>query len=676
MEMENYEKILEENKQLKNTIKEYEKKNINKNNILNVNYQKKLENYENLLKLKTDELNIIKKELENKNKIINNLEENKKDLKLNCELNEKKIKSLENNINEIKKKSGDKDKMIEEYLKLKNENEKLKTKLEHTNNIIKINNDNDVKNLNYQLNEDLKKERDDKADLKLKLEQLKKKRNEDLENYKKNDYNVDFIGKQLENFYDIIINIKSIRELANKDGGWEIKWNKNMESIKEFMKSNEKLLKVGILGNGNMGKSFLLSRIFKENIPSGYSVITEGLSIKMNKEKLYALLDSAGLQTPLLQNDEEINKNLNEEDKFKEYENLYKDKTQTENFIQNLILYLSDMLLIVVGKITFNEQRLINKIKNELINQKSKKPIFIIHNLLNFQTCDQVNEHINNTLLKSASFKLIKVRDIKRSNKINGDRFYYIEDNKNNNNDFYIYHLIMARESTEAGDYYNNYLYDFLEERFNEFPDRSPLSILDEIKNKFVEWSSDLLEEQVKEENITIENEGDKEKKFIYHCEDKNEIPKIMPKACISDELGLSIYRSSGYEPPYVIYVEDNKKLVIQLELPGNVIVEDAYADLNQNQIFIKGNKEDKNELSRNINENNLNISKSKLLENEKIRLLKNTRKYGKFTLIIPFGNEIKLADELPEEEINDIKIIEGIITIKFILARRRVPKA
>ena len=149
-----------------------------------------------------------------------------------------------------------------------------------------------------------------------------------------------------------------------------------------------------------------------------------------------------------------------------------------------------------------------------------------------------------------------------------------------------------------------------------------------------------------------------------------------MPKACISDELGLSIYRSSGYEPPYVIYVEDNKKLVIKLELPGNVVVEDAYADLNQNQIFIKGNKEDKNELSRNINENNLNSSKSKLLENEKIRLLKNTRKYGKFTLIIPFGNEIKLADELPEEKINDIKIIEGIITIKFILARRRVPKA
>ena len=53
----------------------------------------------------------------------------------------------------------------------------------------------------------------------------------------------------------------------------------------------------------------------------------------------------------------------------------------TENFIQNLILNLSDMLLIVVGKITFNEQKLINKIKNELINQKSKSQylLFIIY---------------------------------------------------------------------------------------------------------------------------------------------------------------------------------------------------------------------------------------------------------------------------------------------------------
>ena len=34
-------------------------------------------------------------------------------------------------------------------------------------------------------------------------------------------------------------------------------------------------------------------------IPSGYSVITEGLSLKYNEVDKYTILDSAGLQTPL-----------------------------------------------------------------------------------------------------------------------------------------------------------------------------------------------------------------------------------------------------------------------------------------------------------------------------------------------------------------------------------------
>lgn len=49
-------------------------------------------------------------------------------------------------------------------------------------------------------------------------------------------------------------------------------------------------------------------------IPSGYSVITEGLSLKYNEVDKYTILDSAGLQTPLLSDekyedkDEEKNK--------------------------------------------------------------------------------------------------------------------------------------------------------------------------------------------------------------------------------------------------------------------------------------------------------------------------------------------------------------------------------
>ena len=235
--------------------------------------------------------NQLKSKIKQQEDIINN--SNINNSKLNNEL-----KKLEDLLNTPEKK------IFEKYLEVKNENIKLLAKLKYYNNIDKINELNNTKNINYEINKDLIIVREENAELKKKIEQLENLSNKDFENYKKIDYNPDYIGKQLESFYDLIINIKSIRELSEKNKGWEIKWNKDIKIIKEFIKDNKKLLNVGILGNGNMGKSFILSRIFKENIPSGYSVITEGLSIKINKEKFLSLIDSAGLQTPLIKYEE------------------------------------------------------------------------------------------------------------------------------------------------------------------------------------------------------------------------------------------------------------------------------------------------------------------------------------------------------------------------------------
>ena len=274
-----------------------------------------------------------------------------------------------------------------------NENEKLKN--ENKLNSGNIQNS-EIIELNKQLNIELEKKRNKNFDLKNQIEEIKKQKNIEFENYKKNDYNEEYIDKQVEDFYDVVINIKSISSLS-KPEGWPIKWNLKRKEIFEQLK-NEEQLKIRVLGNGNVGKSFLFSRLFNINIPSGYSVITEGLSLKYNEKENYTILDSAGLQTLLIKDDEilldeekeETNENESEQ-KRKKYENLYKDKTQTENFIQNLIIYTSDMLLIVVGKLTFNEQRLINKIKKEIEiypknNSKKNNPLYIIHNLINFKT--------------------------------------------------------------------------------------------------------------------------------------------------------------------------------------------------------------------------------------------------------------------------------------------------
>lgn len=559
----------------------------------------------------------------------------------------KEKKTLQDNLKKIKNDLEEKNKILSNNLKT------IKNELEEKNKILAVN---------------LKTIENKSIEQKAIQDNLEKMENE-LKSYKLNDYNEKYIGQKLENFYDVVINIRSIRDLSIKDEGWPIKWNKNIKSTKDFLNSNEKLLKVGILGNGNIGKSFLLSRIFNEDIPSGFSVITEGLSLKINQENFYALLDSAGLQTPLLIKDNNNEYNLNDE----EYVNLYRDKTQTENFIQNLILALSEMLIIVVGKLTFNEQRLINRIKSVLSNQKSKKIIFIVHNLFNFQTKEQVDEYIKDTLMKSASFKLEKVIEIHKKGDQGEKRFSFVEKEKDNS--FYTYHLLMAREHTKAGDYFNEYTFEFLRGRFVDFPDRTTLSILDEIKKKFVEWSGYLLEEKIKDENIIIKKENDIETKFIYEdilTENNDKINekknKIIPKACLSDELGVSFYRSSGYEPSYNCYVENNK-LIVKIEVPGNVIIDEIYASSIENLIVVEGckNEDDEEEITK--DENN-NIDKLK-------EFYKSTRKFGKFKLMISYSNEIKIASEesIEDEEGKNSEAINGILIRRFRLIKKRKNK-
>ena len=93
-------------------------------------------------------------------------------------------------------------------------------------------------------------------------------------------------------FYDIIIYIQSIKDI-NK--GWKVEFNpRAIAKYEEFTK--DKVVKIGIIGNSNKGKSFILSKLSKFNLPSGTSIKTQGLSIKFPELEKYpnkkiALLD-------------------------------------------------------------------------------------------------------------------------------------------------------------------------------------------------------------------------------------------------------------------------------------------------------------------------------------------------------------------------------------------------
>ena len=127
------------------------------------------------------------------------------------------------------------------------------------------------------------------------------KKNKELENeinkiIKKDEENI----KKAEEFYDVIVDIKSIKGIKE---GWKIKMNRKGEELYLKCKHN-KCLKIGVIGNKNKGKSFLLSKISNTKLLSGSHIETEGISIKYHdsKYKSLILLDSAGLETPVFKN--------------------------------------------------------------------------------------------------------------------------------------------------------------------------------------------------------------------------------------------------------------------------------------------------------------------------------------------------------------------------------------
>ena len=448
--------------------------------------------------------------------------------------------------------------------------------------------------------------------------------------------NKSFLNPIFENFYDVIIDIKSIKDINE---GWEIKMNKSGEKRFNKYKNKESLI-IGVIGNSNRGKSFLLSKISKIALPTGTSIRTEGLSIKYPELEKYKyrniiLLDTAGLETPLLLEKDNITKEedtnaLNELIKEKA-----RDKLMTELFLQNFIICYSNILISVVGILTYSEQKLLNRIREESI--KTKKTLFIIHNLMTFTRIEQVQQYIKNYLLKDATFDLEERTII--STKIGKEKnvpYYYEKNSK-----IKIFHLIFANEGSEAGDFYNEFALNFFENSYQLITDIEPFDVIQRLKERFIEESKILIEKN--ENNLWIKDKDFLDNKMILRekrirLESKRE---IVLKRCYIDELGISKLRNNGFNPNYNYYEKDNK-LIIKIEAPGNI---EVISDVKYHDIYtvieIKGKK-----------------NKDKEPEDFEDNIF-NSREYGEFII------HIYLMKNIENKEPN-IKVMSGIIIIEY----------
>ena len=545
----------------------------------------------------------------------------------------KKLNNMNNNINF----SNNKKNIFNNRNQLQNENNDLQNKI------------NDLKNTIEMQNNEIQKLKNDK--------QILNNINPRDDIIKINPLNNQLIGNKyvaktnFEDFYDVIIDIKSVKDI-NK--GWDIKMSpKGSKKYKEFKK--EKILKIGVIGNSNKGKSFLLSKISKINLPSGTSIRTEGLSIKYPELEEYvgrkiALLDSAGLETPVLKNEDDNILKTNLKNNAKEiFKEKSREKIITELFLQNYIINNSDILIIVVGILTYSEQKLLNRISNEIKKGKNKnKPLFIIHNLITYTSIEQVKDYIKQFLLESATFDLEKGHNINtKTQQVDGEYYFEV-----NNFGLKIYHLIFANEDSEAGLYYNNFTLDFLEKSYIGVTELKPFDVIENLKEKFIEISGEIIDRKEKEEPLKIED----------FCKDENlksiklnNVKDITLKKCLIDELGFSNLKSNGFEPNYSYYKDTQErgveKIIVKLEAPGNSSVKSNIDYTGEYTIIrLKGSKK-KDKLPEKVEDN-----------------LYNSRELGEFSLDIP----LKTEDYLINSQINPkIEEKKGLLIIQYVLQKK-----
>ena len=448
--------------------------------------------------------------------------------------------------------------------------------------------------------------------------------------------NIKVFGKEeFENFYDVIIDIKSVKDI-NK--GWKIKMNdRGLKNYGDHKTS--KVIKIGVIGNSNKGKSFILSKISKINLPSGTSIRTEGLSVKYPelegyKDRKIVLLDSAGLETPVL-NVENIDKNK-EKEMFKEKS---REKLITELFLQNYIINTGDILIVVVGILTYSEQKLLNRIRTEIQRAKLKKTLYVIHNLITYTSVDQVQEYIKDYLLKSATFHLEKGEKVSTSENQDSGDYYYEK-----NSDPHIYHLIYANEGSEAGNYYNNYTLKIIENSYLNVTDLINFDIIESIKNRFIDVSKEIIENN-NDNQLTIDdfcNNDNDNNKYIKLKDEK----EITLKKCLIDELGFSNLKGNGFEPTYNFYKHKTEnKIIIRLEAPGNSEIKSKIEYRGENTIIQLSGKKKKDKEPEKLEDN-----------------LFNSREFGDFTVDIPLKTEdYKVLNEEPAK-----KFVSGLFIFEY----------
>ena len=246
------------------------------------------------------------------------------------------------------------------------------------------------------------------------------------------------------------------------------------------------------------------------------------------------------------------NEGIKPEYKREEVNNIFANKSrdviQLELFLQNFIIKYSDILILILGKLTINEQKLLLKVRTHIKNLKRKEPLIVIHNLKDFETKDQVEDYLENTLKKSSTFTLKENDEVNLENEESKWKYYFEPKAEPK-----IYHLIYGKKGSEAGAFYNNKTLKFIYDLITSNPDKESFDPIKCVKEYFSEISETILDNKINEDEIIdnrdINNEdGKNNANEITKIMLKDPNKKITLKKCLIDELGISNFQGNNFD--------------------------------------------------------------------------------------------------------------------------------
>jgi len=339
------------------------------------------------------------------------------------------------------------------------------------------------------------------------------------------------------------------------------------------------------------------------------------------------------------------------------------DKFTTDSFIENYIMEVSDMIVIVVNEMNFDDQKFIERVCEK---HKQKKKILVIHYFEKLLKPLQIKSFIDKEikhcfLVKEHQTDLKKfypkISD-KKAEKIN--RSMFIGELINEPSSFLnpddrpcVIHLIYAKEGTKMGNYYNKTTLDYINYlikknliNFKEF--KLPESLKSFLDKNYLNYFQINKKNEKDPLNITVSEDVQLNNKYLKPAINYDIKYLTDPKYdALYNIINVNV---TEFTPPYnVIERKNNFEIIIECPLLKKDTLKVAVdrSDLSFQYLIVDGEKKNNAEIEKEID--NAILSTGGNLE------------WGKFTLKIPIGpHSIRLKKK------KEIEYQKGIVIVKL----------